>query len=103
MGGGDAGKDTSFSDGCVAKELVQFLVVSDGQEDVSGHNSGLLVVLGGISGKFENLGSEILKDGGEVDGGTSADSFSVMGMSEESSNPTDRELKTSPGRLGDSL
>ena len=77
------------------EKFVELLVVSDGQKNVSGNNSGLLVVLGGISGKFEDLSSEVLKNGGEIDGGTSTNSFSVVGVSEESSNSSDGELKSS--------
>ena len=77
------------------QELVEFLVVSDGQEDVSGDDSGLLVVLGGVSGKLEDLSSEVLEDGGEVDGGSSSDSFGVVSVSEESSDSADGELEAS--------
>ena len=77
------------------QELVEFLVVSDGQEDVSGDDSGLLVVLGGVSGELEDLSSEVLEDGSEVDGGSSSDSFGVVGMSEESSDSADGELEAS--------
>ena len=76
------------------EKFVEFLVVSDGEEDVSGDDSGLLVVLGGVSGEFEDLSSEIFEDSGEVDGGTSSDSFGVVGMSEETSNSSDGELET---------
>ena len=76
------------------EQFVEFLVVSDGQEDVSGDDSGLLVVLGGVSCQFENFSSEIFKDCCKVDGGSGSDSFGVVGMSEESSNSSDGELKS---------
>ena len=76
------------------EELVEFLVVSDGEEDVSGDDSGLLVVLGGVSSELENLSSEIFEDSGEVDGGTSSDSFGVVGVSEETADSADGELET---------
>ena len=93
-GSADVGEDTTFSNGSVAEELVKFFVVSDGEENVSGDDSGLLVVLGGVAGEFEDFGSEVLKDGGHVDGGTSTDSFGIVGMSEESSDSSDGELKS---------
>ena len=37
------------------QQLGQFLVVSDGQLDVSRYDSGLLVVSGGVTGEFENF------------------------------------------------
>jgi len=48
----NVGEDTSFSDGGVVKKFVEFLVVSDGQKNVSWDNSGLFVVLGGVTGKL---------------------------------------------------
>ena len=71
----DVGQDTSGSDGGVSHQLVELLIVSDGELDVSGHNSGLLVVLSSVASELENLGGEILKDCSEVDWSTSADSL----------------------------
>ena len=48
---------TRRSNGPTAEELVELLVVADGQLDVTGHNAGLLVVAGGVSGKLKDLGS----------------------------------------------
>lgn len=94
-GTADVGEDTTFSDGGVVQQLVEFLVVSDGQEDVSGDDSGLLVVLGSVAGQLENLSSQVLEDSCEVDGGTSTDSFGVVGVSEETADSTDGELESS--------
>ena len=79
------------------EQFVEFFVVSDGQKDVAGDDSGLLVVLGSVSGQFQNLSSEIFKDGSQVDGGTSSDSFGVVGVSQETANSSDGELKSSSG------
>ena len=79
------------------QQFVEFLVVSDGQKNVSGDNSGLLVVLGGVSCQLQDLSSQILEDCGEVDGCTSSDSFGVVGVPEESANSADGELKASSG------
>jgi len=79
------------------EELVEFLVVSDGEENVSGDDSGLLVVLSGVSSQLENLSSQVFEDGGEIDGGTSTNSFGVVGVSEESANSSDGELEASSG------
>lgn len=102
-GTADVGEDTSFSDGGVVKKFVEFLVVSDGEEDVPGDDSGLLVVLGGISSQFEDLSSQIFEDGCEIDGGSSSDSFGVVSMSKETANSSDGELEASPGGLGHCL
>ena len=79
------------------EELVEFLVVSDGEENVSGDDSGLLVVLSGVSSQLENLSSQVFEDGGEIDGGTSTNSFGVVGVSEESADSSDGELEASSG------
>lgn len=66
----NVGQYTTLSDGDVAKELVQLLIVSDGELKVTGDDTCLLVVTGSITSQLENLSSEILKDGSEVDGST---------------------------------
>ena len=42
-------------------------VVSDGELEVTRHDTVLLVIAGGVASEFEDLGSEVFKDGGEVD------------------------------------
>ena len=69
--GVDVGEDTAGGDGDAAEELVELLVVLDGEGDVAGDDAALLVVAGGVAGELEDLGAEVLEDGGEVD--TSAD------------------------------
>ena len=64
----------------MAKEFVQFLIVPDGELKMTGDDAGLLVVTGGIAGKFENFGGEVLKDGGEVDWGTGTDTLSIVAL-----------------------
>merc|ERR1719473_1055166 len=91
----DVGEDTTGSDGSVGEKLVQFLVVADSELDVTGNDSGLLVVLGGVTGELEDLSSEVLKDGGEVHGGTSTDALSEAASLEEAGDSADGELETS--------
>ena len=43
------------------------LVVSDGELKVTRHDTVLLVITGGVTREFEDLGSKIFKDGSEVD------------------------------------
>lgn len=49
----------------------------------------LLVVTGGVTGELENLGSEVLEDGGEVDGGTGTDTLGVVAALKETVDTTD--------------
>lgn len=55
-------QDTTLGDCDVAKKLVQFLVISDGELKMTGDDSGLLVVTSGITGKFQDFSSEVLED-----------------------------------------
>jgi len=66
----DVGEDTALGDGDVAEELVQLLVVPDGELEVAGDDTGLLVVARGVAGQLEDLSSQVLEDSGEVDRGT---------------------------------
>ena len=93
----DVGEDTSSSDGGGVHQSVELLVVADGELDVAGDDSGLLVVLGGVSGELENLSCEVFEDGGEVHGGTSTDALSVAASLQEAGNSADWELESSLG------
>ena len=79
------------------EQFVELFVVPDGQEDVAGDDSGLLVVLGGVSCQLQDLSSQVFQDCGQVDGGTGSDSLGVVGVSQESSNSSDGELQSSSG------
>ena len=62
----NVGQDTTLGDGDVAEELVQFLVVADGELKVTRDDAGLLVVTGGVASQLENLSSQVLENGSEV-------------------------------------
>ena len=93
--GVDVGEDTALGDGDTAKELVELLVVADGELDVAGDDAGLLVVAGGVSGELEDLSGQVLEDGSEVHGGTSSDAGSVLALLEVAAHTSDGELETS--------
>jgi len=101
--GVDVGKDTSGSNGDSSEKTVEFLVVLDGKGNVTGHNTALLVVTGGVSGQLENLGAEVLEDGSKVNGGSGSHTGGVLSLSEVTSDTTDGELQTCPGRCGGGL
>merc|ERR1719211_525420 len=67
-----------------------------------GDDPGLLVVPGGVAGQLEDLGGEVLHDGGHVDGGASAHALRVVALSEEPVDPAHGELEPRPAgpRLG---
>jgi hypothetical protein len=91
----DVGQDTTLCDGDVAKKLVQLLIISDSELEMSGNDTGLLVVTGGVSSKLENFGREVLENSSQVDRRTSTDTLSVVALSEKSVNTADRECQTS--------
>ncbi|KAH9825890.1 histone-fold-containing protein [Teratosphaeria destructans] len=62
----DVGEDTTLGDGDVAQQLVQFLVVADGELQVTGDDTGLLVVTGSVASQFQDLSSQVFENGCEV-------------------------------------
>ena len=93
----DVGEDASLRDGDSAEELVQLLVVADGELDVPWDDPGPLVVLGGVSGELQEFRGEVLEDGGEVDRRSRTDTLGETSLAEESSHAADGELQTCPG------
>jgi len=67
----DVGEHAALGDGHAAKELVELLVVADGQLDVAGDDAALLVVAGSVAGELKDLGLGDWRDegwGGARDG-----------------------------------
>ena len=93
----DVWQYTTLSDGDSSQELVEFLVVSDGELQVTWDDSGLLVVAGSVSGQLENFSAEVFQNSGEVDWCASSYTLGVVSISEETMNTTDGELKSSAG------
>lgn len=93
----NVGQDTTLGDGDVTQELVQLLIVPDGELQVAGDDTCLLVVTGGVASQLENLGSEVLKDGSQVDGGTGTDTLGVVALAEKTVDTADGERQTSLG------
>lgn len=55
----NVGKHTALRDGDVAKKLVQFLVIADGELEMTGDDTGLLVVTCGVSSQLQDLSSQV--------------------------------------------
>lgn len=94
----NVGQDTTLGNGDVTQKLVQLLIVSDGKLKVTGDDTGLLVVSGSVTSQLEDFGSEVLENSGEVDGSTGTDTLSVVALSQETVDTTNRERETSLGR-----
>jgi hypothetical protein len=90
----DVGQDTALGDCDVAEELVQFLIVADGELEMARDDTGLLVVTSSVASQFENFGSKVLENSSEVDWSTSTNTLSVVALSEQTVNTTDWESET---------
>ena len=51
----DVRKDTTRCDGDSSEKLVQFLIITDGELDVTGDNALLLVVTGCVTSELKDL------------------------------------------------
>jgi len=99
----DVGEDSTTSNGDATEQLVQLLIILDGKGEMTRHDTSLLVVAGGIASKLQDLGTEVLEDGSEVDGSTSTHAGGVLSLAEVTADTTDGELKSSLGRRGGAL
>ena len=93
----DVGQDTSLCNGDTGQKLVQFLVVADGKLEMTGDDSCLLVVTGGVTCQFKNFSGKVFKNSGEVHWCTSSDTFSIVSLSQETMDTSNGELKSSTG------
>ena len=64
--GVDVRKDSALGEGDAGQQLIQLLVVADGQLEVARGDAGLLVVLGSVAGQLQDLGGEV-PDGKQVE------------------------------------
>ncbi len=99
-GGGD---DTTVGDGGLAEELAELLIVANSELDVAGVDAGALVVTSSVTGELENLSSEVLEDGSEVDGGGGTNALGVLATLEEAANTTNGEGETGTSGTGSDL
>jgi hypothetical protein len=66
----NVGQNTTLGDGDMTEQLVQLLIVPNGELKMTGNDTGLLVITSSVTGQFKDFGGEILKNSGEVDGST---------------------------------
>ena len=96
----DVGEYTTLGNGDTGEELVQLFVIADGELEVTGDDSGLLVVTGSVASKFKNLSCEVLHDCGQVDWGTSTYTLGIVALAEKTVDTSNGELESSPGATG---
>jgi hypothetical protein len=51
----------------MATSLAELFVVADSELEMTGYNTALLVVTGGVSSELEDLGGEVFEHSGEID------------------------------------
>jgi len=93
----DVGQDTALCDGDVAQKLVQLLIVADGELQMPGDDTRLLVVTGSVASQLENLGRQVLENGGQVDGCAGTDTLGVVALSQETVDTTNGESQAGLG------
>ena len=96
----DVGQHAALSDGHSAQQLVELLVVADGQLQMAGDDAGLLVVAGGVSGQLQDLSGQILQHSRQVDGSAGTDAVSVVAFAEQSVHTAHGELEPGAGGAG---
>ncbi|XP_040915384.1 uncharacterized protein LOC121195787 [Toxotes jaculatrix] len=96
----DVGQHTSLSDGHSTKQLVKLLVVADGQLQVAGNDTGLLVVTGGVSSQLQDLSGQILQHSSQVDGGAGTHTLGIVAFAQQPVDTTHWELESSARRAG---
>ena len=75
-------------------------LTSDGELKMAGCDPLHLEILGGVTSQLEDLSSEVLHDGGQIDGGTSTNTGGVVSLAEETVNTSNGELETSTAGPG---
>ena len=93
----DVGQDTTLGDGHAGQKLVQLLVVADGQLKVTRDDPGLLVVTGSVSCKLEHFGGQVLKNSGQVHGGTGTNTLGIVALAKKTVDTSNGELQSSAG------
>ena len=53
----NVGEHTTLGNGDVAEKLIQFLIVANGELEMTRDDSGFLIVTCGVSSQLEDLGS----------------------------------------------
>lgn len=61
----NVGQDASRGNGHISEQLVEFLVILDGERNVAGNDPALFVVARRVAGQFKNLGAQVLENGGD--------------------------------------
>lgn len=90
----DVGQHTTLGDGHAGEQLVQLLVVADGQLQVTRDDPGLLVVAGSVASQLEDFSSQVLHHGRQVDGRSGSNALSIVALAQQTVDTADGELES---------
>lgn len=90
-------QDATLGDGHTAEQFVQLFVVAYSQLKMPRDDTSLLVVPSGVTSQLQDLSGEILQDGSQVHWSSSADSFSVVTLAEETMDAANGKLQPGAG------
>jgi hypothetical protein len=99
----DVRQHTSRRNRNSSQELVQLLVILYGKSNVTRHDTGLLVITGGVASELEDFSAQVLENGGEIHWGTGTHAGSVLALTKVTTDTTDGKLQTGLGRRGRAL
>ena len=94
----DVGQHTSLGDGNTRQKLVQLLIVSDGQLQMTRVDPLFLVVTGSVASQLENFGSEVLHHSCKVNWSAGTDPLGIVATAEETVNTANWELEPCTAR-----
>ncbi|XP_053216448.1 uncharacterized protein LOC128399233 [Podarcis raffonei] len=92
------GGDAALGDGAFGQQLVQLLVVADGQLQVPRDDARLHVVPRRVAGQLQDLGGQVLQHRRRVDRGSGSHALRVVPFAKQAVHSTHRELQARPGR-----
>ncbi|EZA55496.1 hypothetical protein X777_04559, partial [Ooceraea biroi] len=78
--------------------FVQLLIVTYRQLQMSGNNSGFLVIACSISRQLQYFGSQIFHHSSQIHGSASTNALSVISFSQKSMDTSDRKLQSCTAR-----
>lgn len=99
----DSGEDSSLCDRNVTQQLIELIILTDGQEDMAGLDVLLPVDFGGMARHLQQLGRQILQDGGSVHSGRDIDPPMIASLFQIAIDSAHWKDDTCSGGLRDGL
>ena len=96
----DVGEDAAGGNRGLRDQLVQVLVVRDGQKDMTRLDRLLFLLRSSLASQIANLTAQVLEDGRGVDARSDADLVAVAPRPEHAVASAHGEGQTCPGALG---